>query len=281
MVTNTQTLVLPAQQEAIAMEGIADTLKDAWGALVKKFNPTDHEAIMARMEKLSKVRVDLIKLKQQISMGKDDGQVTANITRFTAHLPVTADTGEQLVKELANQRKRVHAMIVAAEHANTPEAIKKVREQMLLELSKKGNVSKDIIFTKKVILQVLDETIALLDVVKDAGGAYVKAHEKAKASGSVATESYFAGLALESYEDTLEIALEGLVSAIVGLTALLASITARVMMYFAWVMAIGALLTGQFAAAFGLFIAAEVLEWISRAGLNYSNVQLNGGEEEH
>lgn len=266
------------ETDSVAMEGITDSVKNVWAALKQKFSPTDHGAIVARLSYLPKLRKMLIDVKQKVSTGDDNGQVSVNIHRFAQHLPVSATTGEQLVKELVVHRRRIEALIVTAERAKTPEEIKKVREQLLLELSKKGNVSSEMVFTKRVVLQVLDEAIALLDVVSQAGGVYTKSYEEAKTKGTLATESYQSCLALESYEEALEVALESLGGVLVGFVVLIGSIVARVLMYFAWIMGIGCLITGQFAQALGLFIAAELLDWISQAGADYADKGLNEKE---
>lgn len=252
------------EADAIAMEGVAETLKAGWNAIKSAFSPSDHSALISRLNYLPKMREGLIDAKRQVSQGKDDGQFTKNIHRFTQHMPVSATTADQLVKELAAYRKRITALLIAAERAKTPDQIKQYRQQMLVELSKKGHVAKDIVFTKKSVIQILDESIALLDVLADAGGWYKKAYAEAGNQAKVATES----LAMESYEDAFEIALESVTSVIAGSLILFASVVARVMMYFAYLSCIGSVLTGQFAAAAGFYLVGYALQWVSQAGID-------------
>lgn len=246
------------------MEGLIDTVKQGWAVLKAKIAPTDHEAIIRKLSYISKMRESIRDAKSQISTAKGNAQVTKNIGRLAKQFPVDATTAEQLISGMAAYRKRIDVLIRKAIAATKPEDIKRTRQELLVEFNKRGNVSAEIVINKPNMLKLLDEMDALALVIESAGKIYQAKYKEGSKALSVATE----GISLESYQETLSVALEDFVGVVGGSFLLLAMIVVRVVAIFVLFGAVGALLGGALAAAVGSALMGSFLVWASQLGLD-------------
>lgn len=256
----------------VAMEGLVESVKEGWAALKAKISPDDHQAILNKLAYISKMRASIADAKTQISQAKGDARVTKNVARLVKQLPVTASSGQQLLVELAAYRKRVGVLIRKAAAAKTPEEIKRTRQELLVEFGKKGNVAPTITFDKAFTLKLLDEMDALAVTIIEAGKLYQAKYQEGGKDVKVAQE----GIALESHEDALSVALEGFFGVIGGSFLLLAMIVVRVIAVFVLFGAIGAFMGGAFTAAVGSALVGSFLIWASQLGLEKADDAILG-----
>lgn len=218
-----------ASPNAIAMEGMADKIKEGWESFKKRVSPTDHDRIVMKLAFVPKMREALVEAKSKLSQAKTDMESTKAVQKFTKELPVTASTADQLIREISVYTRRIDQLVAKAAAAKTPEAKKKVREEIAMEFSKKGNVADGMVFTKQQTLKLLDECIGFTDMIAKAGVVYMKEYEaERKAGGKTAMESFKSKIAMEGLEDVLSVALESAGGVIGGVFLVIAAIIVRI-----------------------------------------------------
>lgn len=266
---------------AIAQEGLVDALKQGWQSFKEKVRPTDYSAIMKKIAFLPEMKKSVAALKTTLSKTKDADFGTKAIGHVSKFLPVSANTAEELVREVAAMRKRIAVLIHKLANTKDEKEVKKYRQELAMEFSKRGNVSDQIVFSRQTALKFCDEMTLFIGVIEDIGHEYEKAHARIAAEGGkVATEGFDRVIALESHTETLEIALESAGGIIVGTVILLGAVFVRIIAYLALLSFIGSVITANIPIAIVSGAGMYLAFWISQAGLDKSMDLIFGEESE-
>jgi len=195
----------------VAMEGFTDSVKNGVNLLKSKFSPNDETKAKAQIEVLTKLKDDAEQLKKYISSGADIKSTSVKLTQAAKNFPVSAQTPDELVRNLSAWRKQTAAEVTRisklTDKAEVESAIAKMKEQAKV----KGKIADNMVFTKDACLKLLSEMIALIDLSVQ---TCKRSLELKTEAGEVKPSMESMYIAMESMEMT--IAMEGFWSKVFG-----------------------------------------------------------------
>lgn len=241
--------------ESIAMEGIGDSIKNGWKLLKEKFSPSDETKAKAQIEVLEKMLKDTAELKSHVSQTNDVKSAAVAVARVAHKLPVSANTADELVRNLAEWRKKTAAELSRIskikDKAEADAALAKIKEDSKMG----GKINPKMVFTKDNLLKLLDEISNVIKLSIQACKLTL-ANKVEAANAKPSMESL--NLALESMD--LSVAMEGFWTSVLGYYLLYGAYSSYLVAVVYAICAVAVLCTGALGIA-ALYAAGAGVSW--------------------
>lgn len=196
----------------VAMEGMADAIKEKWSLLKSAFKPNDAARSAKQIETLSKARKDLLQARGALAQAKDPNHtpIKVKMTGNLKKLPVDAKNADELISGLAAWRKKTEAQVKKIGMMKDEVEATAAAKQLQFEAQRQGNIAEEMTFTREQALKLMDEMVACIDATIGCYRLTVEAQKKSRTEG-VATESFADAETVDQV-----IALEGIGEALWG-----------------------------------------------------------------
>lgn len=261
--------------ESIAMEGIGDSLKNGWKLLKEKFSPSDETKAKAQIEVMEKLLKDTAELKSHVSQTNDVKSAAVALSKIANNLPVSANSADELVRNLAEWRKKTAAELSRIskikDKAEADAALAKIKE----ESKKGGKIIMKLTFTKDNLLKLLDEISNVIKLcIQTCKMSLANKVEAANTKPSMESLN----LALESMD--LSVAMEGFWTTVLGYYMLYGAYGSYLAAVLYAICAIVVLCTGSLGIAAIYAAGAGVSWWLGNIYKSWADQLLGKSEDD-